>query len=240
MPGQTIRIKIQQNQFVDGLIDLAALLVEGEGATPPTFTRGAELNFELGFHNADGDEVLSLTGIESVTMAILEPGAGGRSYFQKTKAVGSLTTFTTTQWNAGTHEHGIWSLTSAEANIPTNSEARPLVLTCWALSTPDGGGNRQRYFLGGGYLQLLDPGVGGEIAAPNPLPYPAVTIGELTQVLADLLAGGSGVSFITGSPPTTAADARGTAGSTVMLADDGFFYLKTASGWGQVPVSLLP
>lgn len=240
MPGQTIRIKIQQNQFVDGLIDLAAPLVEGEGATPPTFTRGAELNFELGFFNAAGDAVISLTGIESVTMAILEPGAGGRSYYQGTKAVGALTTFTPTQWAAGTHEHAIWALTSADANIPTNSEARPLVLTCWALTEPDGGGNRQRYFLGGGYLQLLDPGVGGEIAAPNPLPYPAVTIGELTAVVADLIAAGAGVGFITGSPPTTAADARGTAGSSVMLADDGFFYIKTASGWARAAVSLLP
>jgi hypothetical protein len=240
MPAQIIRIKIQQNQFVDGLIDIAAPLVDGEGATPPTFSRGAELNFELGFFNAAGDAVISLTGIESVTMAIMEPGAGGRSYYQGTKAVGALTTFSTGQWTAGTHEHATWALTSAEANIPTNSEARPLVLTCWALTTPDGGGNRQRHFLGGGYLQILDPGLGGAIAIPNPLPYPAVTIGELTEVIADLIAAGAGVGFITGSPPTTAADARGTAGSSVMLADDGFFYLKTASGWGQVPVSLLP
>ncbi len=241
MPAQTIRIKLQQSAFVDGLIDIAAPLVDGEGASPPTFTRGTEVNFELGFYNSAGDAVISFTGLESVTLAILEPGAGGRSYYQATKAVGALTTgMTTGQWDAGTHEHGLWALTSAETNIPTVSEARPLVLTCWALTTPDGGGNRQRHFIGGGYLQLLDPGVGGEIAPPNPLPYPAVTIGELTEVVADLIAAGSGVSYITGSPPTTAADARGTAGASVMIANDGFFYIKTASGWARTAVSLLP
>lgn len=241
MPAQTIRIKFLHSQWVDGLVDIAAPLVGGAGATPPTFARGAELAFELGFFNSGGSDVISFTGLESVTMAIMEPGAGGRSYYQGTKAVGSLTTgMTASQWNAGTHEHAIWSLTSAEANIPTNSEARPLTISCWGLTTPDGGGNRQRHWLGGGYLQLLDPGVGGAIAVPNPLPYPPVTIGELTQLVADLLAAGSGVSFITGSPPTAKTDARGTAGSTVMLADDGYLYLKTASGWARSAAALLP
>lgn len=241
MPAQTIRIKLQQNAFVDGLIDIAAPLVDGEGATPPTFTRGTEVNFELGFFNADGDEVISFTGLESVTLAILEPGAGGRSYYQKTKALADLTTgMTEGQWDAGTHEHGLWALTSAETNIPNLSEARPLVLTVWALTEPDGGGNRQRHFIGGGYLQLLDPGVGGEIASPNPLPYPAVTIGELEAVASALLGGLDAVEYITGSPPTLLGDSRGTAGQTIMIADDGYVYAKTASGWGKIPVSLLP
>lgn len=241
MPAQTIRIKFKHSAWVDGLVDLAAPMVEGAGATPPTFARGAELAFELGFFNSAGDAVISFTGLESVTVAILEPGAGGRSYYQATKAVGALTTgMTVSQWNAGTHEHGTWSLTSAEANIPTNSEARPLVISCWGLTTPDGGGNRQRQWLGGGYLQILDPGVGGAIAVPNPLPYPAVTIGELTEVVADLIAAGAGVGYISGSPPTVRGDARGSAGSSMMLADDGFLYFKTASGWARVAGSLLP
>ena len=241
MPAQTIRIKLQQNAFVDGLIDIAAPLVDGEGATPPTFTRGTELNFELGFFNSAGDDVISFAGLESVTVAILEPGAGGRSYYQSTKVLAALTTgMSEAQWDAGTHEHGLWALTSAETNIPTLSEARPLVLTVWALTTPDGGGNRQRHFIGGGYLQLLDPGVGGAIAEPNPLPYPGVTIGELQGVVAALLSGLTSVNYITGSPPTVKTDARGVAGSSVMIADDGFIYFKTASGWARTPVSLLP
>ena len=241
MAAQNIRIKLLQSAFVDGLVDIAAPLVDGEGATPPTFVRGTQINLNLGFFNAAGDAVISFTGLESVTVAILEPGAGGRSYYQGTKALAALTTgMTVGQWNAGTHEHGVWALTSAETNIPLMSEARPLVLTCWALTTPDGFGNRQRHFIGGGYLQLLDPGVGGSIADPNPLPYPAVTIGELESVATALLSGLSAVTYITGSPPTVKTDARGTAGSSVMLADDGFIYVKTASGWARGPLSLLP
>jgi hypothetical protein len=241
MPAQTIRIGLQQNAFVDGLIDIAAPLVDGDGATPPTFARGTEINLELGFLNSAGTAVLSFTGLESITLAILEPGAGGRSYYQKTVAIASIaTSITLAQWNAGTHEHGTWALTSAETNIPTSSEARPLVITCWALTVPDGGGNRQRHFIGGGYLQLLDPGVGGDISPPSPLPYPAVTIGELEAVATALLSGLAGVTYITGAAPTVKTDARGTAGSTVMIADDGFVYAKTASGWTKLPASLLP
>jgi len=46
MPAQTIRIKLRQNAFVDGLVDLAAPLVDDEGASPPTFVRGTEVDFE--------------------------------------------------------------------------------------------------------------------------------------------------------------------------------------------------
>lgn len=240
MPAQIIRIKLRHSTFVDGLIDNVAPLVDGEGATPPTFTQGAAVDFELGFHNSAGDAVQSWTGVESVTIAILEPGAGGRSYYQSTQAIAALgTSITKAQWDAGTHEHATWSLTSAQANIPTLSEARPLVLTSWATTEPDGSGNRQRVFLGGGYLQMIDPGLGGDIATQDPLPYPAVTMGELAAAAAAILADLDAVTHITGSAPTDLADARGVAGSSIMIAS-GWLYVRSSAGWAKIATTALP
>ncbi|MGC4068411.1 MAG: hypothetical protein QM784_27950 [Polyangiaceae bacterium] len=238
---QAIRLKLRRNQFVDGLIDLGAPLTEeGEGATPPTFVRGTAVNFEVAFANSAGAGLQSLAGIESVTLAILEPGAGGRSYYQSTKVVADLNdSLDLADFDDGTDESATWALTSGETNIPMASEARPLVLTFWATTEPDGlTGERQRYFLGGGYLQELDPGVGGEIAPPDPLPYPAVTIGEVKGVVEAILGGISVLSLVATEP--TLYGSSGALGHVFVNPTTGRLKIHNGTGWTEILTSDLP
>ncbi len=168
MTPTLIRLKTDWREVGDSPIDAV-------GDTALAFWKAGALRIEAAIF--DRSTPLDLSNITSITLRVRGSQTGGAHLMESTVAAAALNlTLTAAQWDAGTHQHAVFTFTESDTNLDVlaNRTSKQLWLVLTALQN-DG----RRIILGAGPIILHDPNfdVADDISPPDPTD-PNISLGE--------------------------------------------------------------
>lgn len=125
---------------------------DASGDDAPKFWKGGALRLELGVF--DGAAIYNVSGLTSITIRVRAGQQATGHLMEKTVVAADFNlSLTTTQWDAGTHQHAVFSFTDTETNLDMDGHSqKELWMVVSALTT---GG--ERIIISAGPVTIIAP-----------------------------------------------------------------------------------